>query len=90
MLNDDLKRCPFCDALSRTMVRVVEMGDKTVIEFGVRCTECGTTKRAFLTFKEEACFMDVLEAMDKAEKLWNTRAGEPAKEEDDARSEKSD
>ena len=87
---DDLKRCPFCDAWSKTAVRVVEMGDRTVVEFGVRCTECGTTKRAFLNFKEEACFMDVLEAMDKAEKLWNRRAGEPPKEEDDARSEKSD
>lgn len=76
MLNDDLKRCPFCDAWSKTSVRVVEMGDRTVIEFGVRCTECGVGKRTFLNFQEEACFMDVLEAMDKVEKLWNTRAGE--------------
>lgn len=83
MLNDDLKRCPFCDALSRTTVRVVELGDKTVIEFGVRCTECGILKRIFLRFQEEACFMDVIETMDKAMKLWNTRAGEPAKGEDD-------
>ena len=90
MLKEDLKRCPFCDAWSRTTVRVVELGDKTVIEFGVRCTECGISKRTFLRFQEEACFMDVIETMDKAMKAWNTRAGEPPKEEDDARSEKSD
>ena len=76
MLNKDLKRCPFCDAWSKTSVRVVEMGDRTVIELGVRCTECGVAKRTFLKFQEEACFMDVLEAMNKAEELWNTRAGE--------------
>lgn len=81
MLNDDLKRCPFCDSLAKTTVRVVELGDKTVIEFGVRCTECGTLKRICLRFQEEACFMDVIETMDKAMKLWNTRAGELPKEE---------
>lgn len=74
-VREDLKRCPFCNGLPETSVQVVQMGgDKNVIEFGVYCTECRISKHAYLTYKENACFTDVEEAMKTALKAWNRRA----------------
>ena len=77
----DLKPCPFCGSSPRTEVRVTQMGgDTDNIDFGVVCTQCGTSKTYRMKIVKRAYFQEAERAMELAISAWNQRA---EREEDD-------
>lgn len=71
----DWKRCPFCGGVPESEVMVpMHGGGEFHLDFSIRCKDCGTYKSVRLKVKDKCNFIDVLQAMEEAEKLWNRRA----------------
>lgn len=72
----ELKPCPFCGGDPRTDVRVTQKcsGDgMDIIDFSVSCVSCGTNKTIRMKLGKTCEFIDVLDAMEKVEEVWNKR-----------------
>lgn len=71
---NDLKRCPFCGTAPVTQVEVTQMGgNEDIIDFSVKCPQCGIRKTMRLKIKQTACFLDAEVAMQKVISAWNMR-----------------
>ena len=77
-MSNELKRCPFCDGIAVTKVKIISFdgNSKNEILFCIECEKCGTTKAVTLSFPIYSNFLDIEKAMDNVIKIWNKRAYE--------------
>jgi hypothetical protein len=66
----NIKNCPFCDGKGELRQRVIT-GNVNQIELSVRCYKCDIERSVRVQSGEP--FTKILEAMQKAVELWNTR-----------------
>lgn len=66
----NIKNCPFCDGKCELRQRVIT-GNGNQIELSVRCYKCDIERSVRVQSGEP--FTKILEAMQKAVELWNTR-----------------